>query len=56
MAGKPRLEFREDESSIVLALDVPSLAEALSLVRATREFAGMYKVGMELFYPWESRV
>lgn len=35
---------------IVLALDVSSLADALSLVKATRESVGMYKVGMELFY------
>ncbi|NLU40948.1 MAG: orotidine-5'-phosphate decarboxylase [Firmicutes bacterium] len=35
---------------IILALDVSSLADALSLVKATRESVGMYKVGMELFY------
>jgi orotidine-5'-phosphate decarboxylase len=51
MAGENRgLSSARTRDSIVLALDVPSLAEALSLVRATREFAGMYKVGMELFY------
>lgn len=40
----------EARNRIILALDVPSLEESLELVRLTREFVGMYKVGMELFY------
>ena len=35
---------------VILALDVPAFEEALELVRLTKEYIGMYKVGMELFY------
>lgn len=35
---------------IILALDVPALDDAIDLVRSTKDFIGMYKVGMELFY------
>ena len=42
-----RLAVRD---KIIVALDVPTIDQALALVDLTRESVGMYKVGMELFY------
>ena len=51
MAGEERSSSSAAvRDRIALALDVSSLGEALSLVKATRDSVGMYKVGMELFY------
>ena len=41
--------MRTDEPRVVLALDLPSMAEARRLAVAVRDAVGMLKVGLELF-------